>query len=188
MTREKALAKSRRPANDPERREKIITAALETIGRVGVADTTHRRIAETAGLPLGSLTYYFSGLDDIIAAAFRQLSVQVSDHLMQIMVAAPDQAAARTALVDYLCDDGPVRTMDLILSFELYAYASRRPLLKTVMLDWMAASRRALQLHFTVQQANALDAMIEGITIHNAMNPKMLDQQHIRLIVERLST
>ncbi|MNU03748.1 hypothetical protein D3C72_2478860 [compost metagenome] len=56
------------------------------------------------------------------------------------------------------------------------------------MLDWMAASRRALQLHFTVQQANALDAMIEGITIHNAMNPKMLDQQHIRLIVERLST
>jgi TetR/AcrR family transcriptional regulator, regulator of biofilm formation and stress response len=112
----------------------------------------------------------------------------VSDHLMQIMVDAQDQIAARAALVDYLCDDGPVRTMDLILSFELYAYASRRPLLKTIMLDWMAASRRALQRHFTVQQANALDAMIEGITIHNAMNPKMLDRQDIRLIVERLST
>lgn len=187
MTKRDISAKGRRPANDPERREKIIAATLETIARVGVADTTHRRIAETAGLPLGSLTYYFSGLDDIIAAAFRQLSVQVSDHLMQIMADAADKQQARVALVDYLCDDGPVRSTDLTLSFELYAYASRRPLLKTIMLDWMAASRRALQQHFTADEANALDAMIEGVTIHNSINPRMLDREHIRLIVERLS-
>lgn len=179
--------RSRRAANDPERREKIIAAARQTIARLGVADTTHRRIAETAGLPLGSLTYYFSGLDEIIAAAFEQLAEEVSGRFLAVMAAAENREAAREALVSYLCDDAPDKSDDMIVIYELYAYASRRTLLKTIMLNWMAASRRALEQHFTPEEARALDAMIEGITIHNATNPKLLDRADIARIVETLT-
>ena len=43
--------------NDPARRQRIIDATLAVIADHGTAATTHRRIAETAQVPLGSVTY-----------------------------------------------------------------------------------------------------------------------------------
>ena len=49
-----------RRANDPQRREKIIQATLEAVKLYGIHAVTHRKIATLAGVPLGSMTYYFS--------------------------------------------------------------------------------------------------------------------------------
>src|SRR5687768_15836729 len=58
---------------DPEaRRQQIIKAAVRVIAEVGVGNVTHRRIAALAGVPLGSTTYYFPTLDDLVAAALRE--------------------------------------------------------------------------------------------------------------------
>lgn len=42
--------------NDPERRTRILHAALEIIATQGVHATSYRRIAAPAGVPLGSAT------------------------------------------------------------------------------------------------------------------------------------
>ena len=55
---------------DPERKSRIIEAAIDVIAEFGVAGTTHRRIAAAADVPLGSLTYHFTGLDDLLGQAF----------------------------------------------------------------------------------------------------------------------
>jgi AcrR family transcriptional regulator len=54
------------PTNDkrdrreaPETRERILRAALELIGREGIAAVSNRRLAQAAGVSLGSLTYHF---------------------------------------------------------------------------------------------------------------------------------
>jgi len=52
---------------DPERKSRIVDAAIEVIAEHGVAGTTSRRIAAAADVPLGSLTYHFNGLDDLLA-------------------------------------------------------------------------------------------------------------------------
>ena len=58
---------------DPEaRRQQIIKAAVRAIAEVGVGNVTHRQIAALAGVPLGSTTYYFPTLDDLVAAALRE--------------------------------------------------------------------------------------------------------------------
>ncbi|MBB4351716.1 TetR/AcrR family transcriptional regulator [Aliirhizobium cellulosilyticum] len=176
----------RRPPNDPNRRGRIIEAALETIAKVGVADTSHRRIAEAAGVPLGSLTYYFGGLDDIIGEAFRLLSRQVSGRFTEALCIAEDRQQAAVAIVSFLSESSEQKRIEMILSFELYAYSSRRPALKPIMLDWMAASRRALEMHFSTSQAKALDAMIEGITIHNATSPNLITPAEIEELVSKL--
>ena len=59
-----------RRANDPQRREKIIQATLEAVKLYGIHAVTHRKIATLAGVPLGSMTYYFSGIDELLLEAF----------------------------------------------------------------------------------------------------------------------
>lgn len=176
-----------RPPNDPERRDRIIEATLVTIAKLGVADTSHRRIAEVAGVPLGSLTYYFKGLDDIIGAAFERLAEQVSGRFTKVLSEARDKQEARSAIVSFLSEISERKQNEMVLSYELYAYASRRPALKPIMLGWMAASRMALELHFTPPQARALDAMIEGVTIHNTTSPDLIRREEIAGLIDKLS-
>jgi AcrR family transcriptional regulator len=43
----------------PDTRERILRAALELIGREGIAAVSNRRLAQVVGVSLGSLTYHF---------------------------------------------------------------------------------------------------------------------------------
>ena len=52
--------------NDPNRRDRIIDACLRVIAEVGVAGASHRKIAEAADVPLGSMTYHFTGMDELL--------------------------------------------------------------------------------------------------------------------------
>src|SRR3954465_962 len=51
------------------RREQILEATLRVIGREGREAVTHRAVAEEAGVPLGSTTYYFDSRDDLLGQA-----------------------------------------------------------------------------------------------------------------------
>ena len=60
---------------DPEGRKRaIVQAAAELIMELGISNITHRKIAERAGVPLGSTTQYFATLDDLRHAAIAFLS------------------------------------------------------------------------------------------------------------------
>ena len=51
-------------------RDKIIEAALRIVTRDGMRGVRHRAVAQEAGVPLGSTTYYFKSIDDLISTAF----------------------------------------------------------------------------------------------------------------------
>ncbi|MFB7636647.1 TetR/AcrR family transcriptional regulator [Streptomyces sp. NPDC056149] len=57
---------------DPDRRQRIIDAAIEVVGERGIAGLSHRAVAAAADVPLGSTTYHFASLDDLLVAALRQ--------------------------------------------------------------------------------------------------------------------
>ena len=56
-----------------ERRERIVAAGADLLAREGFGVLSHRTVAERAGVPLGSTTYYFASLDELRAAAARTL-------------------------------------------------------------------------------------------------------------------
>ena len=58
------------------RREQILEATLRVIGREGREAVTHRAVAEEAGVPLGSTTYYFDSRDDLLGQALERVSAQ----------------------------------------------------------------------------------------------------------------
>lgn len=55
-------------------REAILDAAIELLRRDGAASLSHRSIAARAGTSLAATTYHFDSLDDLLVAAFEQLS------------------------------------------------------------------------------------------------------------------
>lgn len=50
--------------------KKIVQATLDAVIAHGIHGVTHRKIAMIAEVPLGSMTYYFSGIDELLMEAF----------------------------------------------------------------------------------------------------------------------
>ncbi|TDC25957.1 TetR family transcriptional regulator [Streptomyces sp. 8K308] len=172
---------------DPDRRERIIAACLDVIAEAGVAGTSHRRVAAAADVPLGSMTYHFSGMDELLHEAFARFARSVSDRFERRMAAAEDVEAARRAVVAIVTEEAFGTRRDLVLTHELYTLAAREPAFRKLTNAWMARSRAALERHFDPTTARLLDALIEGLTIHRALDTEPQDPAVVVAAVERLT-
>lgn len=172
---------------DPGRRERLIAAALEVVAEHGVAGASHRVIARAADVPLGSTTYHFRTLDDLLAAAFTRHAEAIADALEERMRAAPDREAALESLAQHLARDLLAPERALVLAVELYLAAARRPGLRAVTEAWMLRSRRALERHFDPVTARELDALVEGLVLHQALSTDPLSAAQIRHALHRIT-
>ncbi|MFH0521392.1 TetR/AcrR family transcriptional regulator [Streptomyces sp. M41] len=173
---------------DPRRRERILTAALDLIAEEGIQRVSHRKIAARAGVPLGSTTYYFSGMDELLRAAFRHFT----DHIVAVFDAClstpsdPDQARHAVADLVHALSEGSGR--DLVLTQELYTLAARQPAYRELTQEWMRRSRLHLEKHFDPGTARQLDALIEGLTLHRALSHEPHDRALTLEAVHRITT
>lgn len=171
--------------HDPGRRDRLIDAALTVIAEHGVAATTHREIARAADVPLGSMTYHFASLDEVLAEAFTRHADKVATVFDRHLRTAPDRTAAVEAVITLVCDDLLGSQHDLILAVELYLAAARRPALRAVTQAWMQRSREALEHHFDPTTARELDAFIEGLVLHNALSTDPMTPEQVRGAIRR---
>ncbi|WJL97288.1 TetR family transcriptional regulator [Microbacterium sp. ET2] len=172
--------------NDPDRRDRIIDACLGVLSREGVAGTSHRKVAAEAGVPLGAMTYYFDSMDELLLAAFTRFAQTISARFEQRMATATDAAAAREAVIAIILEDVFNDDRELVLSHELYTLAARRPAYRSITTAWMKRSRTALERHFDPATARVLDALIEGLTIHRALDSQPGDSRDVELAVTRI--
>ncbi|MFE5409449.1 TetR/AcrR family transcriptional regulator [Microbacterium sp. NPDC056569] len=172
--------------NDPDRRDRIIDACLDVIARSGVAGASHRKVAAHAGVPLGAMTYYFDGMDDLLRESFTRFATTVSDRFERRMAAAQDHDAAQAAVTAIILEDVFGDDRDLVLSHELYTLAAREPAYRSITSAWMQRSRAALERHFDPETARLLDALIEGLTIHRALDAEARDPREVERAVARI--
>ncbi|KSW19106.1 TetR/AcrR family transcriptional regulator [Cellulomonas sp. B6] len=180
------MAERRARRHDPQRRDRIVEACLRVIGEVGVAGASTRRIAAVADVPLGSISYHFDDVDALLREAFERFARRVSDRFEHAMAAAPDRAAARDAVVALISVDVLTDPHELVLTHELYTLAARDPGFRRLTHDWMSRSRRALERHVDPQTARLLDALIEGMTIHRALDTEPPDPTDVAEAVDRV--
>lgn len=123
---------------DPARRERIARAAIAVVAERGVEKLTHRAVAAQAEVPLGSTTYHFATLDDLLAVALQQSAQDDLAHLREWAsgVTAENLPAALSELVlRYL---GPERARTVV-EHELYVAALHRPALRQISTEWDGA-------------------------------------------------
>ncbi|CAL9657459.1 HTH-type transcriptional regulator RcdA [Streptomyces sp. enrichment culture] len=172
---------------DPQRRERIITATLDLIAEEGIARVSHRRIATRAEVPLGSMTYHFNGMDDLLREAFGRFT----DHIVAVFDAhltapdGPEEAKEAVADLVHTLSEGSRR--DLVLAQELYTLAARQPAYRELTQEWMRRSRVHLEKHFDPDTARQLDALIEGLTLHRALTTEPHDRALTREAVARIT-
>ena len=164
-----------------------MTTALDVIAEHGVAGATHRAIARAADVPLGSTSYHFASIDSLLAAAFTVHADEVAAAMEQRMCAVRDREGALEALAAHLARDLLGSERGLVLAFELYVAAARRPALREVTQGWLLRSRTALELHFDAVTARELDALIEGLVLHQALSTDPMTPEQIRHALLRMT-
>jgi DNA-binding transcriptional regulator YbjK len=88
------------------RRQALVEAAADLLVSGGFEAIRHRAVAEHAGLPLASTTYYFSSLDELVEAA-------VAEHGRR------ELAHGRARLAELTGGSGPEPVVDLVLDLLL---------------------------------------------------------------------
>jgi TetR/AcrR family transcriptional regulator, regulator of biofilm formation and stress response len=155
---------------DPGRRSRIIDAALDVIAENGVAGTSHRRVAAAADVPLGSMTYHFHSMDELLHEAFTRLAEQGSAAFRSRLATARTVEDARAVVVELITAPTVGSSRDLVLNYELYTLAARVPAFRQITRDWMARDRATFEAHFDPVTARILNAIIEGLTLHQALD------------------
>jgi DNA-binding transcriptional regulator YbjK len=173
---------------DPGRRDRIIDACLDVIAEHGVAGTSHRKVAEAADVPLGSMTYHFTGMDQLLHEAFSRFAHSTSEQFEQQIAAAPDADAAKRAIADAVSHVVLGNQRDLVLTHELYTLAARDPSYRDITNAWMARSRQTLERYFDPTTARILDALVEGLSIHRALDNEPHDPAAVAVAVERVTS
>jgi DNA-binding transcriptional regulator YbjK len=171
---------------DPGRRDRILESCLDVVAEVGVDGTTHRRVAAAADVPLGSMTYHFDGMDELLLEAFALFAGRVAERFRRRLAGDLTPQEAQRAVVEILVHDVVGSQRDLVLTHELYTLAARRPEYRSITQTWMAQSRAALEQHFDPVTARLLDALIEGLTIHRALDPEPADEHVVAAAVARV--
>ncbi|GAA0903740.1 TetR/AcrR family transcriptional regulator [Streptomyces thermoalcalitolerans] len=171
---------------DPERRQRIIDAAIRVVGTKGLAGLSHRSVAAEADVPLGSTTYHFSTLDELMVAALRQLN----EGFATMIAACGGLDDPRTDLAEELAGwMGEWLSGDrtgVELEYELYLAALRRPALRPVAAEWAEELASLLSRRTDPVTARALVALMDGICLQVLLTGTPYDETWAREILRRV--
>ncbi|MER5890088.1 TetR family transcriptional regulator [Streptomyces sp. NPDC001941] len=171
---------------DPERRQRIVDAALRVVGRAGIAGLSHRTVAAEADVPLGSTTYHFASLDELLVAALRQAGEGFGAALRESAALAGPDADAAAELARLTGDWLAGERARVELEYELYLAALRRPALRPVAAEWGAQVGAVLAHRTDPATARALVALIDGICLQVLLTDAPYDEAYAREMIGRV--
>jgi DNA-binding transcriptional regulator YbjK len=126
------------------RREALLDAVLRIVAEAGVDAVTHRRVAEVAGLPLASTTYWFDSKEHLLTAALERAADRDIERLRALLRDVPEPAPdpldlVVEAILDPTDDSIHASRGWLLATFALVLEAARRPSLREVTMRWTDA-------------------------------------------------
>lgn len=131
------------------RRDALLDAVLRVVAEVGVDAVTHRRVAEVAGLPLASTTYWFESKEHLLTAAMERAAERDIVRLRAFLGEAPDPSADPLAtlvraILGPIEDSSQTSRSWLHATYALMLEAARRAALREVTTRWTDAYLDAL--------------------------------------------
>ncbi|MCX4694017.1 TetR/AcrR family transcriptional regulator [Streptomyces sp. NBC_01408] len=180
------MAPGARRRYDPERRQRIIDAAIRVVGAKGIAGLSHRSAAAEADVPLGSTTYHFKTLDDLLVAALHQANQAFAQAVAASPALADPEADLAGALARLLGEFLAGDRSRVELEYELYLAALRRPALRPVAAQWCEAVSEALTPRTDPVTARALVAVMDGISLQVLLTDATYDEPYAREVLGRV--
>jgi DNA-binding transcriptional regulator YbjK len=172
---------------DPDRRQRIIDAAIRVVAERGIDGLSHRSVAAEADVPLGSTTYHFTTLDDLLVAALRQVCVEpptaIEDWRRHLRRDGPLADRLTGLLEETMAGDrGRAR-----VEYELYLAALRREALQPVAAEWIDSAVAMLSRYTAdIATARALIALIDGLLLQLLLTGRPFDREEAREALARV--
>ncbi|WP_432181400.1 TetR/AcrR family transcriptional regulator [Streptomyces sp. NBC_00063] len=171
---------------DPERRQRIIDAAIRVVGEKGIGGLSHRSVAAEADVPLGSTTYHFKTLDELLVAALRQANEGFAKALAGSAVFEAPRARLAAGLAAVLGEWLAGERTGVELEYELYLAALRRPALRPVAAEWGEGVAEELARHTDPVTARALVALMDGICLQVLLTDAVYEEEYARDMLARV--
>ena len=160
------------------RREALLEAVLRIVAEVGPDAVTHRRVAEVAGLPLASTTYWFDSKEHLLTAA---LELAAERDIARLLAYGAEMEHAEADLLDAVvgaitdCDDGSQANRgSLIATFALLVEAARRPALQQIAQRWTEVY--LVTLSRLLERAGSADPRQDAELLLGATDGLLLEQ------------
>ncbi|QHC21784.1 TetR/AcrR family transcriptional regulator [Streptomyces sp. GS7] len=166
---------------DPDRRQRIIDAAIAVVGERGIAGLSHRAVAAAADVPLGSTTYHFATLDELLVAALRQANGGWLEDFAR-WVAGIDPAVPLADEVARLVEETLAGDRSRVeLEYELYLAALRheavRPIAAECLDEMVALLGRRIGDPAT---ARAVVAFADGLVLQHLLTGRPFERALVR--------
>lgn len=143
-------------------KEKIIRAATQVIRRDGLQACTHRAVAEEAGVSLGTTTYQFRTLDELLTAVMQLAIDEFKESTLRWLQhntsGSPEEILTRFVIWT-LSERARLST-----EYELFVAAVSRPLLRPCAMEWLHVHEALLieHLHLSAEKARATVSFIDA--------------------------
>ena len=179
-------------ASGRARRAALLDAAVEVIAEQGVAGATHRSIAARAGMSTSTTSYFFSSLDQLIAAALHVVGERIVQRVDAVTAQVADAELGPREAIDQFVDAVMSEPEpDTVAQFEIYLECRRRPQLQPTAHRIMASiergaaeSLRALGVAHADERAPMVVALLDGLALHRHARPRGATDR--RVITEAL--
>ncbi|WP_336081891.1 TetR/AcrR family transcriptional regulator [Nocardia sp. SSK8] len=165
------------------RRDALLRATVEIVAERGAAGVTHRAVTERAGLPLATVSYFFSSIDDLQAEALRVFVAE--EQVTQIAVAERLGAQQLTAdeVGQALAAATAPRYPDTLAFFESLLHAARTTEFRAPVEEALVATRAvahaaldAVGAPDPAAIAPALTALAHGLALQRIAAPGLMDE------------
>ena len=163
------------------RRQSLIDATAACLAEGGVAGTSVRAICARAGVSPGLLRHYFEGIDDLIAATYRE----VTDRVAATLRAAGEEAGTdpRARLLAFVTASfrPPIADPALLATWlAFWSLVKTQPDIASIHGETYRSYREELELLLTgcglsVREAGpvaiALTALVDGLWLELSLDP-----------------
>ncbi|GEM_PF-4259869 len=164
--------------------DKIIRAAAAVIRRDGLQACTHRAVAEEAGVSLGTTTYQFRTLDDLLNAVMQLAIEEFAASTRSWLTVNAFQPAEEVLTRFVLWTLG--ERLRLGTEYELFVAAVSRPLLRPCALHWLEVHQELVQefLRLSPRQARAAVAFIDAWLLRGVLDGSdaVVDENTLRVV------
>lgn len=166
---------------DPDRRQRIIDAAIAVVAERGIAGLSHRAVAAAADVPLGSTTYHFASLDDLLVAALRQVNgVWLADFARWVDGIDPALPLA-DEVVRLIRDNLAADRSRTELEYELYLAALRHEAVRPIAAECLEEMVRLLGRRTgDLPTARAVVAFADGLLLQHLLTGLPFDPATVR--------
>lgn len=162
-----------------------MAAALAVVTRDGTAALSYRAVAREAEVPLGSTTYYFPQLDDLLAATVERATEDGLRDLEAWSDSVTDPGELVPRLAWLIHEQSTTRHARTVIAYELYSLGLRIPRYRELSTLWIGHLRTVLRRHCDPATADALTATADGLQLQTLLRPEPFTEEQLIEVLRR---